>query len=67
MTYNRTDDYLGVTVRKGQEIVQISALNQPFKAISAAIGSHPASIPVTLTFQRCNGGGGGSGSSVTPS
>ena len=59
VTYTRTEDYGGVNVRKGQELVQISALGQPFKAVSAAIGSHPASIPVRLTFQRCD-------STVTP-
>jgi hypothetical protein len=26
---------------------------QPFKAVSAAIGSHPGHIPVTLEFQQC--------------
>lgn len=54
VTYTKTDDYGGVTVKKGQEIVQMSALGgATMKQVSAAIGSHPASIPVKLTFQRC--------------
>jgi hypothetical protein len=55
VTYTRTEDYGGVTVRKGQEIVTLNCLSSgvAFKTVSAAIGTHPASIPVRLTFQRC--------------
>jgi hypothetical protein len=54
VTYTRTEDYGGVTVRKGQEIVTLNCLGESFKTVSAAIGSHPASIPVRLTCQRCD-------------
>jgi hypothetical protein len=40
-------------VRKGQEIVKLNCINESFKTVSAAIGTHPASIPVVMTFQRC--------------
>jgi hypothetical protein len=46
-------DYAGVTVKKGQQIVQVNATSETFKVVSAAIGSHPASIPVRLTLQKC--------------
>ncbi|GBF93447.1 hypothetical protein Rsub_06580 [Raphidocelis subcapitata] len=54
VTYTRTEEYGGVNVRKGQEIVKLNCLGESFKTVSAAIGSHPASIPVRLTFQRCD-------------
>jgi hypothetical protein len=54
VTYTRTEDYGGVQVRKGQEIVTLNCTAESFKTVSAAIGSHPASIPVRLTFQRCD-------------
>lgn len=54
VTYSRIEEYGGVKVRKGQEIVTLNCLGESFKTVSAAIGSHPASIPVRLTFQRCD-------------
>lgn len=64
VTYNRTDDYLGVTVRKGQQVVTLSCASESLKTVSAAIGSHPAGMPVRLTLQKCEappaaGSGGG--------
>lgn len=53
VTYTRTESYGGVNVRKGQEIVTLNCLGESFKTVSAAIGSHPASILVRLTFQKC--------------
>jgi hypothetical protein len=54
ITYSKVEDYNGVMVRKGQEVVTLNVLNESFKTVSAAIGTHPASVPVRLTFQRCD-------------
>ena len=54
VTYTRTEDYAGVTVRKGQQVVTLNCLSESFKTVSAAIGSHPSGMAVRLTFQRCD-------------
>mmetsp|Transcript_25992 Transcript_25992/g.56657 ORF Transcript_25992/g.56657 Transcript_25992/m.56657 type:complete len:161 (-) Transcript_25992:651-1133(-) len=53
VVYTKELDYAGATVKGGQEIVRLLVLGEEFKTVSAAIGSHPGHIPVTLEFQRC--------------
>ncbi|KAL6762694.1 hypothetical protein V8C86DRAFT_2513596 [Haematococcus lacustris] len=52
VTYDREADY-GVMVKMGQKVVRLMVQGETFKTVSAAIGSHPGHIPVTLEFQRC--------------
>ncbi|KAI8473958.1 MAG: hypothetical protein J3K34DRAFT_409080 [Monoraphidium minutum] len=54
VTYNRTEDYGGVNVRMGQQVVTLNCTSESFKTVSAAIGSHPSGMAVRLTFQRCD-------------
>eukprot|EP00882_Tetradesmus_deserticola_P004421 GHRQ01004665.1.p1 GENE.GHRQ01004665.1~~GHRQ01004665.1.p1 ORF type:complete len:170 (+),score=33.66 GHRQ01004665.1:141-650(+) len=54
VTYSMEEEYGEVKVKKGQTVVRVNAIGQPFKAISAAIGSHPGHMEVTLEFQRCS-------------
>lgn len=54
VTYGKEEDYGGAKVKKGQQVVRISALGQTFKTIAAAIGSHPGHMEVKLEFQRCS-------------
>ena len=34
-------------------MVRVNVRANDFKTLMAAIGSHPAQLPVTLEFQRC--------------
>ncbi len=54
VTYGRIEEYGGVKVRKDQSVVSINCTAQSFKAVRAAIGSHPGTMAVQLTFQRCD-------------
>eukprot|EP00198_Chlamydomonas_reinhardtii_P006418 XP_001695754.1 predicted protein [Chlamydomonas reinhardtii] len=53
--YTSESDYGGATVKGGQKLVRLRVQGETFKTVSAAIGSHPGHIPVTLEFQRCDG------------
>lgn len=57
VVYTRESDYGGATVKGGQQVVRMLVLGETFKTVSAAIGSHPGHIPVTLEFQRCDPSG----------
>lgn len=52
--YTRTTEqvYGETTVRGGERIVRLTVRGESFDTVLAAIGSHPASIPVTLEFRR---------------
>lgn len=41
VTYNSSDTYGEVNVKKGQEVVRLRVQGETFKTVSAAIGSHP--------------------------
>ncbi|WIA30540.1 hypothetical protein OEZ86_000623 [Tetradesmus obliquus] len=53
VTYSTEEEYGEVKVKKGQKVVRVNAIGQSFKTVSAAIGSHPGHMEVTLEFQRC--------------
>jgi C-terminal processing protease CtpA/Prc len=52
--YTRTTEqvYGETTVRGGERIVRLTVRGESFDTVLAAIGSHPASIPVTLELRR---------------
>jgi S1-C subfamily serine protease len=52
VTYNRIEDYAGVSVSAGQEVVRMAVKGETLKTVSAAIRSHPGHMAVTLEFQR---------------
>lgn len=52
VVYKKELDYGGAKVKGGQEIIRLSVQGETFKTVSAAIGSHPGHIPVTLELQR---------------
>ncbi|KAG2495368.1 hypothetical protein HYH03_006636 [Edaphochlamys debaryana] len=58
VTYSREEDYNGATVRQGQQVVRMRVMGESFKTVSAAIGSHPGHMPVTLELQACDPGAG---------
>ncbi|GIL58643.1 hypothetical protein Vafri_13647 [Volvox africanus] len=62
--YTTESDYGGATVKGGQQVVRLRVQGEAFKTVSAAIGSHPGHMAVTLDFQRCDPGAGLSGASV---
>lgn len=53
--YTRTTEQTyGVTIVPGGErVVRLQVRGERFETVMAAISSHPASVPVTLEFQRC--------------
>ncbi|KAG2439932.1 hypothetical protein HXX76_004051 [Chlamydomonas incerta] len=53
--YTSESDYGGAMVKGGQQLVRLRVQGETFKTVSAAIGSHPGHIPVTMEFQRCDG------------
>lgn len=53
VTYSKEADYGGAMVKMGQEVVRLNVLGQQFRTVSAAIGSIPGHMAVTLEFQRC--------------
>jgi predicted metalloprotease with PDZ domain len=53
VTYGRIDDYGGAEVRGAQQVVRLRVAGEAMKTVSAAIGSHPGHIPVTLELQKC--------------
>ncbi|KAL2641427.1 hypothetical protein R1flu_009014 [Riccia fluitans] len=53
VVYSDTDEYQGVTVRKGMQIVRLNVRGEKFQTVMAAIGTHPAYIKVTLELQKC--------------
>ncbi|GLC37350.1 hypothetical protein PLESTB_001596900 [Pleodorina starrii] len=52
--YTTESDYGGATVKGGQQVVRLRVQGETFKTVSAAIGSHPGHMAVTLEFQRCD-------------
>ncbi|KAG2431687.1 hypothetical protein HYH02_013264 [Chlamydomonas schloesseri] len=60
--YTTESDYGGAMVKGGQQLVRLRVAGETFKTVSAAIGSHPGHMPVTLEFQRCDGTNLSSGS-----
>eukprot|EP00887_Chlorella_sp_A99_P001030 scaffold14.g1030.t1 len=46
-------EYQGNVVRQGEVTVRVSVRSESFDTVMAAISSHPANLPVTLEFQRC--------------
>ncbi|GFR42070.1 hypothetical protein Agub_g2891, partial [Astrephomene gubernaculifera] len=56
--YTTESDYQGAIVKGGQQVVRLRVAGEAFKTVSAAIGSHPGQMPVTLEFQRCDPGVG---------
>ncbi|GIL77024.1 hypothetical protein Vretifemale_6539, partial [Volvox reticuliferus] len=62
--YTTESDYGGATVKGGQQVVRLRVQGEAFKTVSAAIGSHPGHMAVTLEFQRCDPGLGLSGASM---
>ncbi|BBN01704.1 hypothetical protein MPTK1_2g09630 [Marchantia polymorpha subsp. ruderalis] len=53
VVYSDTDEYQGVTVRKGMQIVRLNVRGERFETVMAAIGTHPAYIKVVLELQKC--------------
>ncbi|CAM6040130.1 unnamed protein product [Sphagnum compactum] len=53
VVYGSEDDYQGVMVRKGMQIVRLNVRGEKFNTVMAAIGTHPAYIKVKLELQKC--------------
>ena len=53
MVFNSTEEYGGVSVRKGEETIMFQVLGEDFKTVMAAIGTVPSQRLVTLKFQKC--------------
>ena len=53
MVFNSTQDYGGVSVKKGEETIRFATRGEDFKTVMAAIGTVPSQRPVTLEFQKC--------------
>ncbi|KAG6550617.1 hypothetical protein Mapa_007870 [Marchantia paleacea] len=53
VVYSDTDEYQGVTVRKGMQVVRLNVRGEKFETVMAAIGTHPAYIKVVLELQKC--------------
>jgi len=53
VVYGNIEDYQGVRVRKGMEIVRLNVRGEKFETVMAAIGTHPGHIKVTLELQKC--------------
>lgn len=53
VVYGNNEDYQGVRVRKGMEIVRLNVRGERFETVMAAIGTHPGHIKVTLELQKC--------------
>lgn len=53
VVYANIEDYQGVRVRKGMEIVRLNVRGETFETVMAAIGTHPGHIKVTLELQKC--------------
>lgn len=53
--YTRTTEqmYGETIVRGGEKLVRLYCRGERFETIMASIGSHPAHVPVTLEFQKC--------------
>eukprot|EP00897_Mesotaenium_endlicherianum_P008561 jgi/Mesen1/7733/ME000407S06965 len=53
VVYNDSDDYGGVTVRKGMQLVRLNVRGESFNTVMAAIGTHPAYLKVNIELQKC--------------
>ena len=53
MVFNSTQDYGGVSVKKGEETIRFATRGEDFKTVMAAIGTVPSQRLVTLEFQKC--------------
>lgn len=53
VVYGSEEDYQGVMVRKGMQIVRLNVRGERFETVMAAIGTHPAYIKVAMEFQKC--------------
>jgi hypothetical protein len=53
--YTRTTEqkYGEIVVRGGERVVRLLVRGERFETVMAAISSHPATVQVTLEFQRC--------------
>ncbi|GBG85619.1 hypothetical protein CBR_g40347 [Chara braunii] len=53
VVYTMIEDYNGVKVRKGMEVVRLNVRGEKFDTVMAAIGTHPGHMKVTLELQKC--------------
>ena len=53
MVFNSSQDYGGVSVKKGEETIRFATRGEDFKTVMAAIGTVPSQRLVTLEFQKC--------------
>ena len=53
VVFNSTQDYGGVSVKKGEETIRFATRGEDFKTVMAAIGTVPSQRLVTLEFQKC--------------
>ena len=52
VVFNSTQDYGGVSVKKGEETIRFATRGEDFKTVMAAIGTVPSQRLVTLEFQK---------------
>ncbi len=53
MVFNSTEEYGGVSVKKGEETIMFQTMGEDFNTVMAAIGTVPSQRLVTLKFQKC--------------
>lgn len=53
MVFNFTEEYGGVSVKKGEETIMFQTMGEDFNTVMAAIGTVPSQRLVTLKFQKC--------------
>ena len=53
VVYTESEQYGGVTVRKGMQKVRMRVFGETFDTVITAISTHPGTLPVTLDIQKC--------------
>ena len=53
IVFNGEMDYVGVSVKKGEEQIRFATRGESFDTVMAAISTWPAPRKMKLEFQRC--------------